>query len=196
MLDRLIDFLIECLGLFKFWEVVDEYQKGVCLSLGRPRAVWWNLHRDPILEPGFHWKWPFHVERVMFETVAINSNTFLDQTLVTTDGQQITVKATCLWTVRDVRKLLIDVDSAEKTVYDAVVCAMADMIRASTWTDMCNPEWHVKLYKECRKQAFLYGVELIKLTLVDMVKTDHTIRLYQSSAAHDHTAFAGHHGNG
>lgn len=90
------------------------------------------------------------------------------------------MRATCLWKVRDVRRLLLDCHEAEKTVYDAVVCMVADEVRKSAWVDMCKPEWHESLFKDCRGQAFKYGVELIKLVLIEMTKTKLTLRQYQS----------------
>jgi hypothetical protein len=176
--DRLIDVALQFLDLFKFWEVLDEYEGGVVLTLGRPRSVWWNGRREPVVGPGLHWIWPMGVEKVLTDQMSLNSFVSREQTLTTAEAEQVTVLWACTWRIRDIKKLLLEVNNGEKTMFDAVGCVVADFVRESTWTAMCTTGWHDELHKLARAQAFKMGIEIVSLRLVEQVRIAIAARVY------------------
>ena len=180
MFDKVIDFLIDCISIFKFWEVLEEYQQGVVLTLGRPRSGWYNGWREPVVGPGFYLVLPFYIEAILTDNVMVESNVLPSQTLQTADGLQVTVKAAVLWRINNIKTILLKVNGGDKTIHDAVACTIADLVRVSTWAEINTAGWHVSLQDACHRSAVKYGLEVVKLALVDLVRTDLSLRLYQS----------------
>lgn len=171
--EKLWDFIQSILGLFQFWEVLDEYESGVVFTLGRPRRA------EHVIGPGLHWLLPFGVEKVVSYNTGLNCNAFQAQTITTKDGRSVSVTPNCIWKVRDVYKLAVEVEDDEQVMYSHVRMLVADTVRDSTWADMTDPEWHKRLTGLARKAGFKYGIEIEKLGLSDIVCLDFAGRLIQ-----------------
>lgn len=152
MLDRLIDLIIEFLHLFKFWQVVDPYEEALVLRLGR-------LNRH--ITCGWHAIIPFGVERVMDEHVVPAVRVMENESATTKDGKSIAFRAVATYRVRDIEKVLLEVEDGNHAVVDACVGEVARVLRESTWAEINEPEFLDKVTAAARKRAFRFGVEIM-----------------------------------
>jgi regulator of protease activity HflC (stomatin/prohibitin superfamily) len=163
--------LFELVGQFWGWlvpfAIIDEYQRGIVMRLGRYRRT---------LEPGFHWVWPLGVERVIEQQVAWNTSALHDQSLTTLDGHQVSVSAVLTWRVHDVRKFLIDVMDQDAVLADVTYGAVARHVCASPWGQLTAPDALEVLAKEVRRRAFRYGMEVSQVQFANVTKS-RSIRL-------------------
>src|SRR5262245_46000918 len=107
-MESVLNFLLGCIGLLKFWEVLHEYEEGVVLTFGRPRRA------EYIVGPGLVLIWPFGIEEVLSFNKGINCKTLQEQTVQTADGHTVAVCGTIIWKVRDVYKLAVEVEDDEE----------------------------------------------------------------------------------
>jgi membrane protease subunit HflK len=172
MFDRLVEFLLQCLGLFKAWEIVDCYQKGVVLRFGR--------HVRNV-GPGFHWVWPFGVERVLHANIVPNTTNLGVQSLTTKDGHQVVISGLLTWRVADPTKFLLEVEGGQDAVADITFCSIADSVQGSTWEQVSDPDFPAKTATKLRRRAGRYGIEIDRLQFSDLSKC-RSLRLW--NAAH------------
>lgn len=161
MLDRLVDLLVQCLSLFKAWDIVDCYQRAVVLRFGK-------YHRD--LEPGFHWKWPFGVETVLHANVVTNTSNLGVQSLTTRDGHSVSISGLLTWKVVDPAKFLLEVEGGQEAITDLTYGAIADCVKASTWAEVSEPVFADKCATKLRRRASRYGLEVERLQFSDLIK--------------------------
>lgn len=170
MFDKLVDLIVNFANLFRFWEVVDQYQRGIVLRLGK-------FHRE--VGPGIHWLIPFNVDRVI-ETAVVTRTSDLRQAFLTiNDGTTVAVSVVVRWNVKDVKKLLLDVWDYNDVIRDSVFGNVSRKVRAASWDELNSPSFAEELYKDCRKQAFRYGVEIEDVVLSDLCRTRATSLLGQ-----------------
>lgn len=162
MFDKLVDLLLSFIDLFKFWEIIDEYQKGVILRLGR-------FHKEA--EPGIHFLLPFGVDR-MIETATVTRTSDMRQAFLTiADGTTVCVSVVVRWNVRDIKKALLDVWGFDDVIRDSVLGNVSTLVRKATWEELNSDDFAEHVAKECRKQAFRYGVEVEGVALSDLCRT-------------------------
>lgn len=159
MLDRLIDLILQSLGFFVPFAVVDHYEQGVVLRFG-------VFHRK--LEPGFHWLIPLRIERVILDNVVPRTVNLGSQSLTTSDGKSIVVSGVVTASIRDVKKATLEVESVDHALRDACLGAIGTHIASNTWAHLCTDESGEVLTKACRKQAWRYGIEIEKVQLSDL----------------------------
>lgn len=172
MFDRLIDLLLDSLGLFKFWEVVDEYECGVVLTLGRvrERERRWEFWKRPNCEmpSGFHFVFPFAIERVLSDSVVPVTHALDPQSLTTADGRSVVVRAVITRSITDIRKALLECEGVETVLVDSAVGAVADAVRAHAWDDLSSKEFAKALTDEVRERARPWGVKIHRVQLADI----------------------------
>src|SRR6185295_11325301 len=101
MFDRLFDIVFQFLDLFKFWVVLDPFEQGVVLRLGKYQRT---------VSEGFHFVYPFNVDNVLVDNVVPRTINLGEQGLTTKDGKTITVSAVVTAKISDIRKALLDVE--------------------------------------------------------------------------------------
>jgi modulator of FtsH protease HflK len=173
VLDRLIELLLECIGLLKFWHVIDPYEEALVLRLGK-------LNRH--LQPGFNWVAPFGVERVYDEHVVPTTHSLGNESVTTKDGRSIGFHAIVTYRVRDIEKLLLEVEDGNHAVRDACSGEIGRVLRESTWEEICQADILDKLTAAGRKRGFKFGVEIMSVQLAGMALC-RSIRLMQSGSA-------------
>jgi len=156
--DRLIDLFINFIEIFRCGTVIDEYERGVVLRFGR-------YHR--ILEPGFHFLWPFYIERVVQDSVVPRTWNLGPQGLTTLDGRLITVSAIITHSIKDIRKAMLEVERVDDAVRDLCYSNIARLIMQSTWADICSENFEDRLLRSCRRNAAKYGLDLTQVQLAD-----------------------------
>jgi len=159
MFDRLIDLLLDSLGLFKFWEVVEPYEEAVVTRLGK-------FNRS--LESGFHWVAPFAIERTYSDSVVPVTHDLAPQSLTTADGRSVVVRAVITRSITDIRKAILECEGVENVLVDSAVGAVADAVRAHTWDELSGKPFAQELTEEVRSRAKPLGVRIHRVQLADI----------------------------
>lgn len=169
MFDKLIEIVLQFIDLFRFWEIIDDYERGIVLRLGK---------YSKSLDPGLHFITPLGVDKVLKDNVVPRTANLGAQALVTLDGKQITVSAIVTAQIRDIRKIFLEVENVDQALTDSCYATIGDLVVTHTWDQLRTPEFSDTLTKACRKQAFRYGIEILRVQLADLMPS-RGIRLFQ-----------------
>jgi regulator of protease activity HflC (stomatin/prohibitin superfamily) len=170
MFDRLIEIFLQFIDLFRFFVVIDEYERAIVLRLGRYSKT---------LEPGFHLLIPFNIDKVIVDKVVPRTVNLGSQALTTSDAKAITLSAVITAQIRDIRKAILEIENVDEALMDGCYAAIGDLIKSHTWDQILHPEFSDTLLKACRKQAFRYGIEILRVQLSDLTPS-RSIRLFQA----------------
>lgn len=171
MLDKLYDFLVQFAEFFKFWIVIEPFEAGVQTRLG-------TFVR--ILEPGFRLVYPFHIDVTATEHTVPTTHMMRDQSITTADGKQLAFQAIITYQVRDVKKCLLEVSSAENAIQDSCAGTIAHELSRLSYHDIIEVDETIdKITAACRKRGFKWGLEVISVQFSTMVATK-TLRLMTS----------------
>ena len=107
MFERLIEWIEQFIDLFRFWQVINAYEEGVVLRLGK-------YHRN--IGPGFHFIIPFNIEEVLRDNVVPTTTRITEQTMTTADLQQVVISVILRWRISDIRKILVEVEDADQVL--------------------------------------------------------------------------------
>lgn len=174
MIDKLIEFFLEILHLFKFWTVIEQYEAAVVLRLG-------TFQRELI--PGFHWVIPLGIDRVLHDNIVPRTHRLEPQSLMTSDGKVITVTGVITARIANIQKALLEVEGVDHALVDCCTAAIAERVTSSTWEELTTEGFREKLMKECRKQGWKYGLEIERAQLADICPS-RSIRLLSVRMGH------------
>lgn len=138
MFDKLFDFIYEILSFFKCWEVLDCYEKGVRLRLGKLNAVW-----D---EGGLKGMLPFYIDR----TITTNSAPeplSIEISFRTTDNIEATADIAIAWGVRNVKQFLIETEDAQDMVAILAEAACFKVLHRLTWDEVPEAELRDEVHR-------------------------------------------------
>lgn len=171
MFDRLIDFVIQFANLFCFWVVLDPYEQGVLLRLGK---------FVKIVEPGLTWRWPFHVDSVLHLSVVPTTHSLGNESVTTRDGKGVGYHAVVTYRIRDVQKAVLDISDVDHAVRDACAGEIGRVLRDHDWCDIIGSATILdELTAACRKRGFRYGIEIMSVQLAGLALVK-SIRLMQN----------------
>ena len=162
MFDRFVDLFMQVVGLFQCWAVIDEYQKGVILRVGK-------FHKE--IGPGIHWLVPLGIDRAIEMNVVTKTADLFPAFLTIKDGTTVSVAVIVRYSIRDVKKAILEVDHVNDAIKDAVSGHVSRLVRSASWDELTAPEFAETLPKECRKRAWRYGVEIEDVILTDLCRT-------------------------
>jgi regulator of protease activity HflC (stomatin/prohibitin superfamily) len=171
LFDRLVDLLIGCIDLFRFWCVIPEYERGVLLRLGK-------FVRE--CEPGFHWVLPFSIDHVIAQVVVPSTHSLGHESVTTKDGKAITFHAVCTYSIRDIRKALLEVEDVNHAVRDACSGEIGRVLHEATWEEIIGGEIMDKATAACRKRGFRFGIEVTSVQFASMSLT-RNLRIFGST---------------
>lgn len=158
-LNRILDFFLGTLDLFRFWVVLYEYERGVILRLGRP-------NRD--LGPGIHWRAPFKLEELRFLNVKQKTTNSWDMTFSLHDGTTIAAGFACIIKVIDARHVLLNVDTWENTAYTTIKIAVSEKIRENGKEPLLQIDFVDTVFKHVNEALKKYGLGLVEFGFQDM----------------------------
>jgi regulator of protease activity HflC (stomatin/prohibitin superfamily) len=171
VLDKLVDLIINCLDLLRFWVVLQPYEAGVQTRLGKFIRV---------LDPGFHWLIPFGVDQTFHEHTVPRTTHLRDQSITTADGKQVSLAAVITFQVRDIKKCLLEVEDADHAIFDSCAGAIAHELATMTWAEILSGDSATdRATTACRKRGFRFGLEVISVQFATLALTK-TIRLMQA----------------
>lgn len=164
-------------------------------------AFWWPLHIVPPWErsirvtcgrqyrevgPGMYWKLPwfmtFHDHTVVAQTVTTGR---IDVPLK--DGRLLSFEASCLYTIRDIRRAVVDTHDC-----DMAMLVMLASVLAERFTDedpgRFDPSRRARLNNSIKdwvqKEAEQFGVEVQWVRLTSFVINPRTHRLLMEQLSH------------
>lgn len=179
MIDRLVEFFISFVDLFRFWIVLEPYEKGVLLRLGAFVRV---------VEPGFHWIIPLGVDHVIHENVCMRTQSLGDLGTTTKDGKQIGYHGIVTYRISDITKAMLEVEDAQDSVKDSCSGTIGAFLTGCTWEQiLTDPETMDRMSAACRKKGWRWGIEIINVQLAG-VSSVRTIRLMNSGIVQQHKA--------
>ena len=146
------------IGLFKFFTVIDAFEEGVLLRLGKYKRT---------VKPGLRFHWPFYIDNILTDNVVTDPLSLGTQSLTTKDGKSIVISAVVTWRIFDVRRTLLEVDGAESALYDVASGYIHEQVAANTWATIRKPEFPATLKKHIQKQARKWGISVTNVQFSD-----------------------------
>lgn len=170
MLDRLIDLLLQWVGFFVPFVVVDQFEQAVVLRFGK-------YHRE--LDPGFHWILPFEIDRVIADNVVARTTNLAAQSLTTKDGKTIIAAGVVTSSISNIRKATLEVETVDNALRDSCYGTIGIAVAAANWDEIRSEAFIEVLTKACRKNGWRYGIEIERVQLSDLAPTK-ALSLHQS----------------
>jgi regulator of protease activity HflC (stomatin/prohibitin superfamily) len=167
--EKLLDFVAQFAGLFKFWEVVHPYEGGLVLRLG-------IYNRD--LHAGFNWVIPFGFEHTVTEYTVPRTARIHSMSTTTKDGRTVGFESVITWRINDLQKSLLEVSSLKDAIADCCMGVIGTELGESTWDEIVHGKTIEALTGACRKQGWKWGVEVIRVQLTGIAAAKN-IRLLQ-----------------
>jgi len=158
MFNKLIDLLIEFIGLFQCFVYVDEYEKGVVLRQGR-------FHRT--VGPGMRWILPLNLEQVLVDN-SKPAPMYLDvQSIPTLDDYACNIQVGVIWRIWDIKTWIIDIEDAEDMLGMLCSGVVYDVLQETKWVDAGNKAFKKALIKKMNKLANELGAEIGEVVIQD-----------------------------
>lgn len=149
------------------------------------RFRWRPEAKVSILQPGFHVYWPV-VTEVEEYPVKRQSVVLSPQVVTTTDGFEVLVSGLLVYSIDDLIKLQAETWDPEDTIREIALSGVHDVCCRQS-LDYLRAEQGKKLdtllRQEVRKDLAEYGVQVIKVTLTTMARTQ-VARVVQSHEGH------------
>ena len=178
MLDRLFDIIVAIWSALLPFKVVRPWEQGCLLRLGKFQRV---------LEPGFHWILPFHIDEVWDDAVVPRTHTFEGAT-TTKDGKAIGYTVVVTFQIADIEKATLKVHEVKDAINDTCMGIVGVALSDATWEDVLHGRTGDELTKQCRAKGWRWGIEIqaVQLAGASLVKN---IRL-SGMSGHEHTTIA------
>jgi regulator of protease activity HflC (stomatin/prohibitin superfamily) len=171
MFDRLVELLIQFADLFRFWKILDPYEQGVLIRLGKFVRI---------VEPGLSWIYPFGVDSVMHESVVPTTHSLGNESIITKDGKGVGYHAVVTYRIRDIKKAMLEISDTDHAVRDACSGEVGRVFREHNWCDIIGSEAFLdELTSACRKRGWRYGIEIMSIQLAGLALVK-SIRLMQN----------------
>lgn len=158
MIDRLVDFIISILYLFRFYTILAPYQKGVKIRFGKFNKA---------LEPGPVFFLPFKLDQVLIENAVTETLNTSPQSLTTKDGVGVVISSVVTFNIEDIKTFLLCVEGRNNVVEDCTYGAISSFILSRTWPELQTMDLANEISKVVRRSAKKYGVEIVSVQLSD-----------------------------
>ncbi len=171
MLDRLIDFLIQFIELFYVARVVDQWEAGVVLRLGR-------YARDA--RPGLCWVWPLGIEHVWTVDTYPRPSRLPTQSLTTADGVAVVISAVVTSRICNPKRVILECGDAEEALIDSLTGTLAEHVTGAQWSDLTTEEFWRTVTTYAAKRARKWGVKVLSVQPADVARCK-SLRLFGSA---------------
>lgn len=162
MFDRLFNLLEAIWEWFIPWVIIDQYERGVILRLGK-------FKRE--IGPGLRWVLPFGIENCKYDTV-VNKPTYLDvQSLTSKDGKAVAIAAITRSSILDITRYLLDNENGEEVANNIVYGAVSDAVESHNWDKIKTEAFTDVVYDA----AMLECLQVAGVALADLRWSDKCI---------------------
>jgi regulator of protease activity HflC (stomatin/prohibitin superfamily) len=159
--DKLIEYLVSWIDLFKPLRVVQAWEKAVLLRRGLYVRT---------LDPGWHWVIPLAIDEVIRESVVTDTTRTSAQSLTTSDGVNVAVSVVVTWRVQNVRKVLLEVQGKEQAMLDAATGVIARHVTSARWADLTSDEFMRTVQTEITARAKRWGLKVEDVSWHDLAQ--------------------------
>lgn len=156
MFDRLLDIIQGIWVALIPWVVLQPYESGVLIRLGKFKRV---------LEPGFHWVWPLHIDHVWEDHTTPRTHHISGLATTTKDGKAIGFDAIVTYQINDIEKALLRVTDVKDAVIDTCTGVIGTVLSDVTWEDILHGKAAEELVKPCRARGWKWGIEVMSVQL-------------------------------
>jgi len=152
MFDKLIDFLIDIIELFRFFWVIRQWERGIVLRLGK-----WT---GKVLEPGLHFIWPLAIDEVSTIDIIPSVAELDSQTIVTKDKVVVVVQALIKYEVVRPEICLIEVANEIDAVKEFTQGAIHSVIVDLDYSTANVKDIEAKIKEVARKEVIKWGIKI------------------------------------
>ena len=161
MFEPIFQFLKDTWHEFKPVVFIDQYQAAVLLRKG--------LYRK-ILLPGVHFRIPF-IDQIFITHTSIDTLSFGQVTLTTTDNKTISVDAMIRYRIIDPKKNLIDTDEWKSNAKDFGRGTISEYLEDCNWEDIKLKKTKNQITKRIQANCDSMGVEVLDFMFTDKCLT-------------------------
>jgi regulator of protease activity HflC (stomatin/prohibitin superfamily) len=158
VLDKLIDFLISFIDLFRFWSILPPEQAGFVRRFGLPV-------RD--LKPGLNFLWPFNIETTTRADMRQWSDVLPPQSLRTKDGVDVVVRLMVAYQVSNPRTFVLEVFDATNNIQDLAMGTLGSAVTRARSVDVFSGAVLTKVSDRITRAAKKWGIDVLKVQLTD-----------------------------
>lgn len=170
MFDKIYDFLISVIELFRFFYVIREWEAGVILRLGK--------YTKKVMEPGLHIIWPLAIDEVHTINILPQVAELEPQTILMKDMTVAVVQAIVKYQVSDVEVCILKVGNEEDALKEFTQGAIHTIVSNSNYNSVDIKELEKLIIKEARKEVNDWGIKMNSVTIKSFGKMT-SIRLIQ-----------------
>lgn len=171
-LEKLVEIVLGAWQRVAPFAVVDAWEQGVVLRLGR-------YHRT--IAAGFSWKIPL-IEEVIEVRSVLTTLRLPAQTLTSKDGVQLVVAAIIKYRIRDPKPYVTEVWDQVDVLADVTMGAVGRVVREHTAEELLVEPPEGPVATAVRRQVNRYGFEIEAVTFTDLGRVK-SLRLIQPAPA-------------
>jgi regulator of protease activity HflC (stomatin/prohibitin superfamily) len=165
--DKLFDFLLNFLDLFRFWSVLPTEQAGFVRRFGLPV-------RD--LKPGLNFLWPFNIETTSRVDLRLWADVLPPQSLRTSDGVEFVVRMMVSYQIVDPRTAVLKCYDPANNVLDVAAGALGAAVAKSVAADIDSGKVLRKVRSALTTAAKHWGIEIQRVQFADCTRaTSHRL---------------------
>lgn len=131
MFNKLIEVLIEFVGLFQLWTYVPQFEEGVVLRRG--------LYNRTIY-PGWQWLWPAGFEEFITENVRPEPVKLEVQSLHTKDTLAANISVAAEYEIFDIKAHILDFEDSFTTNCIIAAGAISSLVQETRFADLTDAE--------------------------------------------------------
>jgi regulator of protease activity HflC (stomatin/prohibitin superfamily) len=154
MFDRLLDLLQATFRHLIPWVVLNPYEQGVLVRLGR--------YVDT-LEPGFHWCWPFGIDAVFNEIVMPRTEHLRGLSTTTADDKSVGFDVVVTYRIHNIRRAILEVHDLRDAIIDTVAGYVGTALATAQWEEIRAGKVIEQITADCRQRGFKWGVEILAI---------------------------------
>ncbi len=170
MFDKIIDFLISIIELFRFFYVIRQWERGIILRFGK----WTNV----ILQPGYHFIWPLAIDEVHTIDIIPYVTELDPQTVVMKDKIVIVIQALVKWEVIKPEVCLIEVANENDAVKEFTQGAIHSVLAEALYSTAEIKDIEKKVKEVARKEVGNWGIKIHSVVIKSFGKMN-SLRLIQ-----------------
>ena len=168
MIERLVEILKGSWELLAPFEIVDAYNRGGVLRLGK-------YHRT--LEPGFHWKWPL-AERVVSALACETTQRLPAQSLTTKDDVGVVVATIVRFQIAKIEPYVTDIWDQQDVLADVSMGAVRAAVGEMRYAELIESPPERRVLDLVRERVNKYGFKIHAVTFTDISRA-RSLRLIQ-----------------
>ena len=160
--DKLLDWIAAGVGHLQFMFVIDPYEEGVVIRLGKYNRT---------VEQGWHFVAPFGIEEVIKDTVVRRTAYLSVQSLTSKDGKAVNLSPIVIYRIRNIKRWELEVDDAADAIRDITYGLNDELCTQTLWADVYTEEYAEKLTQLVKKDGTDWGASVVRVKFSDRAQS-------------------------